>query len=231
MKSVEILGVNVYPYLNFEDLIDDAVKQKKMLLSVNAEILLKSDAELRKIYNNNIGYADGIGAVMALNKKKVQAVKLPGCELWLKIVEKFADSDKTFYIVGSTDAVINKTIAQLKERFPNLKIAGYRNGYLNDTDVEELEQNIERIKPDFVFIAMGMPKQEKLMARLYNKHRAVYLGLGGSFDVFTGSVKRAPKWWIDHKIEFAYRLLKQPSRIKRQLPLIKFYLMVKLGKI
>lgn len=231
MKSVEILGINVYPYLNFEDLIDDAVKQKKMLLSVNAEILLKSDAELRKIYNNNIGYADGIGAVMALNKKKVQAVKLPGCELWLKIVEKFADSDKTFYIVGSTDDVINKTIAQLKERFSNLKIAGYRNGYLNNTDVEELEQNIERIKPDFVFIAMGMPKQEKLMARLYNKHRAVYLGLGGSFDVFTGSVKRAPKWWIDHKVEFAYRLLKQPSRIKRQLPLIKFYLMVKLGKI
>lgn len=231
MKSVEILGINVYPYLNFEDLINDAVKQKKMLLSVNAEILLKSDAVLREIYNNNIGYADGIGAVMALNKKKVQAVKLPGCELWLKIVERFANSDKTFYIVGSTDAVINKTIAQLKEKFPNLKIAGYRNGYLNDTDVEKLEQNIERLKPDFVFIAMGMPKQEKLMARLYNKHRAVYLGLGGSFDVFTGNVKRAPKWWIDHKIEFAYRLLKQPSRIKRQLPLIKFYLMVKLGKI
>lgn len=231
MKSVEILGINVYPYLNFEDLINDAVKQKKMLLSVNAEILLKSDAELREIYNNNIGYADGIGTVMALNKKKVQAVKLPGCELWLKIVERFANSDKTFYIVGSTDAVINKTIAQLKEKFPNLKIAGYRNGYFNDTDVEKLEQNIERLKPDFVFIAMGMPKQEKLMARLYNKHRAVYLGLGGSFDVFTGNVKRAPKWWIDHKIEFAYRLLKQPSRIKRQLPLIKFYLMVKLGKI
>lgn len=231
MESVEILGINVYPYLNFEDLIDDAVKQKKMLLSVNAEILLRSDAELRTIYNNNIGYADGIGAVMALNKKKVQAMKLPGCELWLKIVEKFADSDKTFYIVGSTDDVISKTIAQLKEKFPNLKIAGYRNGYLNDTDVEELEQNIERLKPDFVFVAMGMPKQEKLMARLYNKHRAVYLGLGGSFDVFTSNVKRAPKWWIDHNIEFAYRLWKQPSRIKRQLPLIKFYLMVKFGKI
>lgn len=231
MKSVEILGINVYPYLNFEDLIDDAVKQKKMLLSVNAEILLKSDAELKEIYNNNIGYADGIGAVMALNKKKVKAVKLPGCELWLKIVEKYADSDKTFYIVGATEVVINKTIELLKERFPNLKIVGYRNGYLNDTDIAKLEQNIETLKPDFVFIAMGMPKQEKLMARLNKKHKAVYLGIGGSLDVFTGHVKRAPKWWIDHKIEFAYRLLKQPSRIKRQLPLIKFYIMVKLGKI
>lgn len=231
MKSIEILGINVYPYLNFEDLINDAVSQKKMLLSVNAEILLKSDSELKEIYNNNIGYADGIGAVMALNKKKVKAIKLPGCELWLKIVEKFANTDKTFYIVGSTDKVINKTITQLKEKFPNLKILGYRNGYLNEADIELLEENINKLKPDFVFLAMGMPKQEKLMARLYKIHKAVYLGLGGSFDVFTGNVKRAPQWWIDHKIEFAYRLLKQPLRIKRQLPLVKFYFMVKFGKL
>lgn len=231
MNSIKILGINVYPYLNFEDLINDAVLQKKMLLSVNAEILLKSDDEIKEIYNNNIGYTDGIGAVMALNRKKVKAVKLPGCELWLKIIEKFTNTDKTFYFVGSTDDVINKTIIQLKERFPNLKIIGYRNGYLNDSDIQKLEKDIEEHRPDFVFIAMGMPKQEKLMARLYKKHKAVYLGLGGSFDVFTGNVKRAPKWWIDHKIEFAYRLFQQPSRIKRQLPLIKFYLLVKLGKL
>ncbi len=231
MKGVEILGINIYPYSNFDDLINDAVLQKKMLLSVNAEILLKSDDELKKIYNDNIGYADGIGAVMALNKKGVKAVKLPGCELWLKIIEKYADSNKTFYILGSTDSVINKTVAKLKERYPNLKILGYRNGYLNNSDIEKLESDIEIFKPDFILIAMGMPKQEKLMARLYKKHKAVYLGLGGSFDVFTGNVKRAPKWWVDHKVEFAYRLLKQPSRIKRQLPLIKFFLIVKFCRL
>lgn len=231
MNSVEILGINIYPYSNFEDLIEDAVLQKKMLLSVNAEILLKSNNELKKIYNTNIGYADGIGAVMALNKKGVKAVKLPGCELWLKIVEKYANSDKTFYFVGSTDDVINNTVTALRKNFPNLKILGYRNGYLNNADIEKLESKIETLKPDFIFIAMGMPKQEKLMARLYKKHKAVYLGLGGSFDVFTGNVKRAPKWWIDHKIEFAYRLLKQPSRIKRQLPLIKFLFIIKFTKI
>ena len=231
MNGVEILGINIYPYSNFEDLINDAILQKKMLLSVNAEILLKSDDDLKKIYNTNIGYADGIGAVMALNKKGVKAVKLPGCELWLKIVEKYADSDKTFYFVGSTDDVINNTITALRKDFPKLKILGYRNGYLNNADIEKLELEIETLKPDFIFIAMGMPKQERLMARLYKKHKAVYLGIGGSFDVFTGNTKRAPKWWIDHKIEFAYRLLKQPSRIKRQLPLIKFFLMVKFGRL
>ena len=167
MNSVEILGINIYPYSNFEDLIEDAVLQKKMLLSVNAEILLKSNNELKKIYNTNIGYADGIGAVMALNKKGVKAVKLPGCELWLKIVEKYANSDKTFYFVGSTDDVINNTITALRKNFPNLKILGYRNGYLNNADIEKLESKIETLKPDFIFIAMGMPKQEQLLARLY----------------------------------------------------------------
>lgn len=231
MNFVEILGINVYPYSNFDDLISDAVLQRKMLLSVNAEILLKADKELKRIYNDNIGYADGIGAVMAMNKKGVKAVKLPGCVLWLRIVEKYAETDKTFYFLGSTSDIINKTVATLKERFPNLKILGHRNGYLNNTDIEKLESEIKTLKPDFIFVAMGMPRQERLMAHLYKKHKAVYLGLGGSFDVFTGNVKRAPEWWVEHKIEFAYRLLKQPSRIKRQLPLIKFFFMVKFNRL
>lgn len=65
---------------------------------------------------------------------------------------------------------------------------------------------------------------------MYQAHPAIYQGLGGSFDVYTGNVKRAPEWWIKHNLEFAYRLLKQPSRIKRQIHLIKFLILVKTGK-
>ena len=62
-------------------------------------------------------------------------------------------------------------------------------------------------------------------------HSAVYQGLGGSFDVYTGNVERAPKWWVDHNLEWAYRLIKQPSRIGRQIHLVRFLLLVKLGRI
>ena len=62
-------------------------------------------------------------------------------------------------------------------------------------------------------------------------HPAIYQGLGGSFDVYIGSVKRAPKWWVDHNLEFAYRLIKQPARIKRQIHLVRFWIMVQLGII
>ena len=69
---------------------------------------------------------------------------------------------------------------------------------------------------------MGSPKQELLMEEMMRRHPAIYQGLGGSFDVYTGHVKRAPRWWVDHNLEFLYRLIHQPSRIKRQIHLLRY---------
>ena len=69
------------------------------------------------------------------------------------------------------------------------------------------------------------------MEQMYERHTAIYQGLGGSFDVYTGNVKRAPKWWVDHGLEWAYRLIKQPTRIKRQIHLVYFLWLLKTGKI
>ena len=78
---------------------------------------------------------------------------------------------------------------------------------------------------------MGSPKQELLMEEMSKLHTAIYQGLGGSFDVYIGKVERAPKWWVKHNLEWAYRLIKQPSRIKRQVHLVKFWSLVKFGKL
>ena len=91
--------------------------------------------------------------------------------------------------------------------------------------------DIKLKKPDIVFVAMGSPKQELLMEEMQEVHPAIYQGLGGSFDVYTGNVKRAPSWWVDHNLEWAYRLIKEPARIKRQIHLIRFLILVKLGMI
>lgn len=232
MNPVRIMGMDVYPYLDFNSLIEDAVKTKKMLLSVNAEILCRADDNIRNIYNSNIGFADGIGAVMALKKKGVNnAIKLPGCEVWLKIVEKYYNTHR-FYLIGSTEEVINETVSKLKSNYPNINIVGYRNGFISsESEEQQLLLDIEKTKPDFIFVAMGQPKQENLMVKMDKIHHAVYMGIGGSFDVFTGKVKRAPKWWIEHNLEWAYRLFLQPKRIKRQLILVKFMVLVKLGKL
>ncbi len=82
--------------------------------------------------------------------------------------------------------------------------------------------DVVRVRPDFVFVAMGSPLQELLMADMLSRHKAVYQGLGGSFDVYTGRVPRAPRWWIEHNMEFAYRLVRQPKRITRNIKYVKF---------
>ena len=78
---------------------------------------------------------------------------------------------------------------------------------------------------------MGSPKQELLMEEMQKLHHATYQGLGGSFDVYTGHVERAPQWWVKSNLEWAYRLIMQPSRIKRQIHLFRFLLLLKLNKL
>lgn len=225
-------GVKVYPFASFDELLDFASDKNKLLVAVNAEKILHATDQTRDIINRNIGYCDGIGAVMALKKHGCKnVVKIPGCELWLKIIEKLHKEGKTFYLVGSKQEVIEKTVSQLKQDYPEISIVGYRDGYIKtEEEKRQLIEDIEAKKPNVVFVAMGSPKQELLMEEISRRHAAIYQGLGGSFDVYTGNVERAPQWWVKHNLEFAYRLVKQPSRIKRQIHLVRFLAMVKLGK-
>lgn len=226
-------GVNCYAFNSFDEIIDYVSDKKGILVAINAEKILHATDQTRDIINRNIGYSDGIGAVMALKKHGCKdAMKIPGCELWLKIVEKLYKDGKKFYLVGSKQEVIDETVEKLRNEFDGVQIVGYRNGYIKtDEEKQALIADIEKKKPDVVFVAMGSPKQELLMEEMQQRHAAIYQGLGGSFDVYTGHVERAPKWWVDHNLEFAYRLVKQPSRIKRQIHLVRFLALVKLGKI
>jgi len=231
-ERVSLNGVMVYPFVNLSELFAEISVQKKILVAINAEKILHATGETRKIINNNIGYADGIGAVMALKKKgKKNVVRIPGCELWLHIIERF-ENEKSFYLIGGTQEVIEKTINKLRHDHPMINIVGWRNGYLKSREERlTLLEEIQIKKPDVVFVAMGSPKQELLMQEMQEKHIAIYQGLGGSFDVYTDTVKRAPKWWREHGLEWAYRLLKQPMRIKRQWHLFRFFYLLMVGKI
>ncbi len=232
-NRVIVNGVKVNPFTSFDALLSHVLERKGILVAINAEKILHATEQTRGIINRNIGYCDGIGAVMALRKRGYKdVVKLPGCELWLKIIEALFRRDKKFYLVGSKQEVIEATVEKLKKEYPGISIAGFRNGYIKTPEEKKaLINDIREKKPDVVFVAMGSPKQELLMEEIFEAHPAIYQGLGGSFDVYTGNVKRAPKWWVDHDLEFAYRLIKQPSRIKRQIHLVKFLAMVKLGKM
>jgi UDP-N-acetyl-D-mannosaminouronate:lipid I N-acetyl-D-mannosaminouronosyltransferase len=229
MQQVQVNKIKIYPFKNKAELINYVSDKHKILVATNAEKILKDDAKLQEIINNNIGYADGIGAVMALSKKGFKVAKIPGVELWYNIIEHYY-KEKSFYFIGSTQEVIEITISKLKKEFPEIAIKNYRNGFLKEGDIEKIKLDLQEKKPDVVFVAMGTPKQELLMQEFISVYPALYQGLGGSFDVYSGKLKRAPKLFLYLKVEFLYRLLLEPKRIGRQLKLLKFFLNLQLGK-
>ena len=232
MQFKVLNGVQTYAPSSREALIEFAQRGKKILVAVNAEKILHATDTSRNIINRNLGYPDGIGAVMALKQKGIKnVVKIPGCELWLDII-KAHHRDKTFYLIGGKQEIIEETVSKIKLSYPKINIVNFRNGYVKtEQEKQDLINDIAQKKPEVVFVAMGSPKQELLMEEMQQQHAALYQGLGGSFDVFTGNVDRAPKWWVDNSLEWAYRLVKQPSRIKRQIHLVKFLYLLKMDKL
>lgn len=228
---IELNGMKVYPFCSSQELLAYVDCHKGILVAVNAEKVTKATDETRKVVNDNIGYADGAGVVVAMHKMgHPNAVRIAGCDLWLDIIRE-SYKEKTFYLVGGKQEVIDNTINLLLKDFEGIKILGYRNGYINTNEERNaLIQDVAEKKPDVVYVAMGSPKQEFLMADMMKHHPAIYQGLGGSFDVYTGKVKRAPLWWQNHNVEFLYRFLKQPQRYRREYYRLKFLVWMLIGK-
>ena len=197
MNKVSLKGIEIYPFSSESQIADYAEHHPGILVAVNAEKILNQTAETRQIINRNIGYCDGAGPLMALHSLGYkEAIKVAGCELWLSLIEQFHHT-KTFYLIGGKQEVIEQTVRKLHDLYADIRIVGYRNGYLSSEEEKAiLMADIVAKHPDVVFVAMGSPKQEH--------------------------VKRAPQWWVNNNLEWFYRLIHQPQRIKRQVKLVKF---------
>lgn len=223
MNIFTIRNIRGHAFASANELIDYADSQKGILVALNAEKCMYAKPDLIEVINSNIGYCDGAGPVKVARRKGFRkAVRTPGCELWLQIIERFHNSGRKFYFVGSTSEVVEGVVEKLRSEYPDIAIAGYRNGFLGDGDEERLAAELERTRPDFVFVAMGSPRQELLMQRLQQRHVAVYQGLGGSFDLYVGNFKRAPKLMQSLGMEWIWRFVVQPSRIRRLGPYLRF---------
>lgn len=231
LAQVKINDKNCFAFTSKEKFLNYIIDKNKILVALNAEKIIKDEPRLKMIINNNIGYPDGIGVVMALRQKGLDAIKIPGAEFWLDIVKALYKEKKSFYILGATQDVVNKTVQKLKADFPDINIVGYQNGYLNEKSRGKLENILIEKKPNVVFVAQGSPRQEYLMEELNRIHPALYMGLGGSFDVYTGLKKRAPILFLKLNLEWFYRLIKEPTRLGRQLVLVKFFVKLLLKKL
>ena len=229
MRNQIINKYKINAFKSKQDFLREIVNEKKILIAMNAEKIVKDNTDLITIVNSNIGYPDGVGAVMALKHKKLDSIKIAGSEFWLDIIASYS-STKSFYLIGSTPKVIQSTVERLKRDFSDINIVGYRDGFFKDGDKERLIEELQEKKPDIIFVAQGSPKQEFLMSELIKKYPALYMGLGGSFDIYGGDKKRAPSFFLKWNLEWFYRLLKEPTRIGRQIALIKFLFLLNRDK-
>lgn len=221
MKSASLNGKKTYAFASKAELIEYVKDKKGILIAINTEKILNNNDALTDIVNRHIGYPDGMGAVMALKRKGINTVKIRGAELWLDIVRALY-KEKSVYLIGAKEEIMTQTVQKLGTDFPCIKIAGFHNGYFDDKGWQAIKEDIDTKKPDIVFVALGSPKQEYFMAELFAFHPALYMGLGGSFDLYCGKTKPVPAWWSRYFVwEGLYRAFDDFGNIqrwKRQIP-------------
>jgi N-acetylglucosaminyldiphosphoundecaprenol N-acetyl-beta-D-mannosaminyltransferase len=175
---------------------------------------------------------DGIGMVLAANwLHKTSVKRVPGCELMQNICSLAEKKGYRIFVYGAKEAVNQAAVKELEKRHPNLNIVGRQNGYLQADQTSDLVTRINDSKAQILFLALGSPKQETWIAqnRDHLKHVRVCQGIGGTLDVLAGTVKRAPAFYCKTGLEWFYRLVAEPSRIKRQaiLPLFAAQVLVR----
>jgi N-acetylglucosaminyldiphosphoundecaprenol N-acetyl-beta-D-mannosaminyltransferase len=189
---------------------------------------LPRNPELYECYRQaDLLLPDGIGIVIAANMLHGTSLsRVPGSEFIFDICQMANEEGRGIFVYGATEEVNARACEILAERLPGLKIAGRANGYISEEGISDLIDSINNSGASVLFAALGSPRQEKWYAKYKNelKHVRVVQGIGGTLDTLAGNIRRAPEFWCKHNIEWLYRLLSQPSRIKRQrvLPVFAF---------
>ncbi len=177
----------------------------------------KYRASLKRV---NYVVPDGSGilkAVKLLTGKTVSRV--PGIELMLKLCENSGRSDFGIYLLGAKEHVVTQTIEKLKERFPIIKVVGSRCGFFDERESDTIVSEINNSLADILFVGMGVPKQEIWLGKHFEDLKVnIAMGVGGSFDVISGNLKRAPNWMQRAGFEWLYRIFQEPRKRLKIIP-------------
>ena len=239
-ERVEILGVKV-DAVTMAQAVERvasliAAGKPEMVATANAEMLLRAthDDELKSILNAaNLVVPDGAGTVWAARHLgKNMPERVAGADLVQELMKLAPARSWKFFLFGSAPGIADKAKAKAESLYPGIEIAGTRNGYFTAADEPEIISQIKASRADVLLAALGVPKQEKWLAAHMNELNVpVSIGVGGTFDVMAGVVKRAPLWMQKARLEWLFRAMLQPSRAGRLLALPKFVLKVHKQKI
>jgi len=157
--------------------------------------------------------------------------RVAGIDLMQELLSLATIKGYSIYLLGGEPGIIEKANKNIKENHKGIDICGYHHGYLNESSRENVIKEINNLKPDILFVGMGVPLQEKFLAfNLENLDVKIAMTVGGSYDILAGKTKRAPVWIQRAYLEWFYRLIKEPGRIIRMMAIPKFLILILFNK-
>jgi len=231
MDRINILGVQVDMVTIPEaaDKIVEFLSEDKFhaVYTPNSEIIMEAyrDEAFSEVLNEaDLLTADGIGVVYASKYlKKPLKERAAGYDIARLLLQKLNYTDHKLFLFGGKPGVAELAMENMNKDYPQLNIVGTRNGYFGEEDEDEIIAQINESGADILFVCLGAPRQEKWIYKHKDRLKVkVAMGVGGSIDVFAGTVQRAPEFFCKTGLEWFYRLMKEPWRAKRMTDLPKF---------
>ncbi|EHK2344458.1 WecB/TagA/CpsF family glycosyltransferase [Clostridium perfringens] len=224
----ELLGYKIFSD-NKEELLKEIENKKRVnIISGNPEVLYNGikNEFLRNSFTKEdaLIIPDGVGTLLAAKINGIDITeKIAGIEVMNMLLGEARDKNLKVFLLGAKEETLIKCKEKIKENYDGINIVGSNNGFFDLDNCDDLIEEINESKADILFVAMGAPRQEVFIEKYKDKLCCkIFMGVGGSFDVFAGNVNRAPQFMINIGMEWLYRVAKEPWRIKRLGSIPKF---------
>lgn len=224
----ELLGYKIFSD-NKEELLKEIENKKRVnIISGNPEVLYNGikNEFLKNSFTKEdaLIIPDGVGTLLAAKINGIDITeKIAGIEVMNMLLKEARDKNLKVFLLGAKEEILIKCKEKIKENYDGINIVGSNNGFFDLDNCDDLIKKINESKADIFFVAMGAPRQEVFIEKYKDKLCCkIFMGVGGSFDVFAGNVNRAPQFMINIGMEWLYRVAKEPWRIKRLGSIPKF---------
>lgn len=196
------------------------------IVTINPEMIMNAQKNpdfMNIIKSSDMNIIDGVGVKIALKLKKINQDNIRGVDFSRSLIRLASENNYKIGFLGAKEEVIQKVKENVLNKYPSLNLVYLRNGYFSDE--EEIIAEIIKASPQILLVGLGSPKQEEIISKLKTKLKGcVLIGVGGSFDVFSGIIKESPKIFRKLGLEWLYRTIKEPKRIKRIFPVLPIFL-------
>ncbi len=232
IKTAKVLGtdVNLFSFEECVDRLSGYLKNRKgaQVVTINPEMFetAKKNEEFKTIISNaEFVVPDGVGVKLALKLKGINQPTIPGVELAQALIEYCSKNGLNIALIGTKEDILQAAVSNLRQKYENLNISYSRNGFFSEQEENGIISELSQASPSLILVALGSPKQEFFIKKCREfLKESVFIGVGGSFDVWAGKVERAPLIFRKLWLEWLYRTIKEPKRFKRIFPTLPFFL-------